>query len=322
MEESKLKDYKVSVIIPVYNDLDGIRRCLKSILTQNYDKELYEIIIVDNGSKDGTLEFLKSKPVKYLEENKIKSSYAARNKGIKNAINEILCFTDSDVIIDKNWIKEGVKSLIDLNKNDKKGIVFGKINLIGDPFQNAYSLYDYVTGFRNLLATNNIFAFKEIFKEVGYFNHTIISGGDNEWGERLLNKGFIIKKDDNVIIHHPLRNNFKSHYRKRIRTGYGKGQTGYKHYGKRIKDEFNKDQMIKKNYKSSNTKFQTFDVLLNRLKIQLQLVTSAFNLIRKSEQKKISILKFITNYVPTVIFFTFLTLYGTFLQKVGKEFSR
>jgi len=322
MKDSKPRDFKVSVIIPVYNDLDGIRRCLKSLINQTYDKELYEIIIIDNGSSDGTIEFLKSKPVKFLEEKSIKSSYAARNKGIKNATNEILCFTDSDVFLDKNWIKKGVKSLVKLNKNNKKGIVFGKINFIGDPFQNVYSLYDYITGFRNLLATANIFAFKEIFKEVGYFKHTIISGGDNEWGERLLNKGFIIKKDDNVIIHHPLRNNFKSHYRKRIRTGFGKGQTGYKHYGKRIKDEYDKDQMIRKNNKSSNKIFQTYKVLLSRLKIQLQLIKSAFNFIRQSEQKKISNLKFVIGYIPIVLFFNFLTGYGTFLQKIGKKFNR
>ena len=104
MEELNHNSYKVSVIIPVYNDKRGIKKCLKSLLEQNYNKELYEIIIVDNGSTDGTKEFLKKSPVKFLEENDIQSSYASRNKGIKHSKNEILCFTDSDVIVDKNWI--------------------------------------------------------------------------------------------------------------------------------------------------------------------------------------------------------------------------
>jgi glycosyltransferase involved in cell wall biosynthesis len=321
MEELNHNNYKVSVIIPVYNDKRGIKKCLKSLLEQNYNKELYEIIIIDNGSTDGTKEFLKKSPVIFLEKNDIQSSYASRNKGIKQSKNEILCFTDSDVIVDKNWIKNGVKSLIELKKKGKNGVIFGKICLIGDPYQNIYTLYDYATNFRNLLATNNIFTYKEIFKKVGYFNHTIISGGDNEWGERVLNNGYVIEKVDDVIIYHPLRNDFRSHYRRRIRIGYGKGQTGYKHYGKTIRTEYGKEQIVK-NYGDSFPIFQIFNVLLNRLKIQLQLIIFAFNLIRKSEQKKISILKFITCYIPIVLFFNFLTGYGTFLQKIGKKFNR
>jgi len=118
----------------------------------------------------------------FLEENGIQSSYASRNKGIKNSKNEILCFTDSDVIVDKNWIKNGVRSLIELKKKGKKGVIFGKICLIGDPYQNIYTLYDYATGFRNLLATNNIFTYKEIFKKIGYFDESIPTGDDKILG--------------------------------------------------------------------------------------------------------------------------------------------
>jgi len=321
MEKLKLKDYQVSVIIPIYNDIKRIKECLKSLIDQNYNKDLYEIIIVDNGSTDGTKEFLKQSPVIFLEMNEIKSSYAARNKGIKHAKNEILCFTDSDVIVDKNWIKNGVKSLIELRRQGKKGVIFGKICLIGDPYQNLYTLYDYATGFRNLLATNNIFTFKDTFKEIGYFNPSVISGGDNEWGERLLNKGFVIQKDDRVIIYHPLRNDFKSHYRKRIRHGFGKGQTGYKQYGKTVRTEFGKEQVIQ-NYGDSVPIFKVSITLVNRLNIQIQLIIHAFNLIRKAKSQKISTLKFIIMYIPLALFFSILTMYGTLLQKSGKRFKR
>lgn len=321
MEELKLKDYKVSVIIPVYNDIRRIKKCLKSLLDQNYNKNLYEIIIVDNGSTDGTKEFLKQSPAIFLEMNEIKSSYAARNKGIKHAKNEILCFTDSDVIVDENWIKNGVKSLIKLKKQGKKGIIFGKICMIGDPYQNLFTLYDYATGFRNLLATNNIFTLNDAFKEIGYFNQNVISGGDNEWGERLLNSGYVIQKDNNVIIYHPLRNDFKSLYRKRIRHGFGKGQTGYKQYSKTVRTEFGKEQVLQ-NYGGSIPIFKVPITLLNRLNIQIQLIILAFNLIRKTKSQKISTLKFIIMYIPLALFFSFLTFYGTLLHKSGKSFKR
>ena len=89
MNELNSKDHKVSVIGPVYNDKKGIKSCLNSLLNQNYHNDDYEIIIVDNGSTDGTKEFLKKNSrVLFLEENQIRSSYAARNKGIKHSKNE------------------------------------------------------------------------------------------------------------------------------------------------------------------------------------------------------------------------------------------
>jgi len=62
MEELNHNNYKVSVIIPVYNDKRGIKKCLKSLLEQNYNKELYEIIIVDNGATNGAKEYFFSFP--------------------------------------------------------------------------------------------------------------------------------------------------------------------------------------------------------------------------------------------------------------------
>ena len=114
MEELNHNSYKVSVIIPVYNDKRGIKKCLKSLFDQNYDKDLYEIIVVDNGATNGTKEFLKQSPVNFLEMNEIQSPYAAKNIGIKHAKKKILCFTNPDEIVDRSWIKNSIKSLIKL----------------------------------------------------------------------------------------------------------------------------------------------------------------------------------------------------------------
>ena len=139
MEDSFIDYNKVSVIIPVYNDLEGIKKCLNSLYNQSYDKNLFEIIVIDNGSTDGTKEFLKKSPVNFVELNEIKSSYAARNKGIYYAKNEILGFTDSDVITDRNWIKNGVESYNNLRKKGMDGVIFGKLIRLYNWFSKSFS---------------------------------------------------------------------------------------------------------------------------------------------------------------------------------------
>ena len=56
---------KVSIIIPVLNERKFIKRCLESILKNNYRKDLLEILIFDGGSNDGTYEILKEYEKKY-----------------------------------------------------------------------------------------------------------------------------------------------------------------------------------------------------------------------------------------------------------------
>src|SRR3972149_7571598 len=86
----------ISVVIPVYNDPGGIVVTLKSILNQNYPPDLCEILVVDNNSSDDTPEIIEEFAKKYpgriisLKETGIQSSYAARNKAIKESKGEII----------------------------------------------------------------------------------------------------------------------------------------------------------------------------------------------------------------------------------------
>lgn len=86
----------VSAVIPAYNREKTIRRCIDSILRQTY--EVSEIIVVDDGSTDGTLEILVNE---YKEKVKVikqphKGAQAARNAGICAAESEYIAFLDSD----------------------------------------------------------------------------------------------------------------------------------------------------------------------------------------------------------------------------------
>ena len=87
--------YKISVVIPTLNRINTLQRALDSVINQTYKPA--EIIVVDNGSSDGTIKFLREQypKITILTENKIGVS-SARNKGIKKSINQWIALLDSD----------------------------------------------------------------------------------------------------------------------------------------------------------------------------------------------------------------------------------
>ncbi|MBF0557609.1 MAG: glycosyltransferase [Nitrospirae bacterium] len=99
---------KYSVIVPAYNSEFCIRQCLSSLIDQSLGREHYEIIVVDDGSTDGTANIIREFEVKYLWEPN-SGPAKARNYGAREAAGEIILFTDSDCVPSHNWIEEMVK---------------------------------------------------------------------------------------------------------------------------------------------------------------------------------------------------------------------
>lgn len=97
---------KISVIIPVYNTENYVRKCIESILIQTYKN--IEIIIIDDGSKDDSgkicEEFLVDNRVKIFHQNNQGTS-CARNYGLKNVTGKYICFIDSDDYVEKDYIE-------------------------------------------------------------------------------------------------------------------------------------------------------------------------------------------------------------------------
>lgn len=100
---------KVSVIIPTYNEKDVLQKCLDSLSKQTY-KDI-EIIVVDDGSTDGTSDKLLT-----LKQNHLGAG-SARNLGAKNAKGEILAFVDADMTFETNFIENLVKPILNKKTN-------------------------------------------------------------------------------------------------------------------------------------------------------------------------------------------------------------
>ena len=110
------KEFKVSVVIPTYNRVAYLGRAITSVLNQSYP--VNEIIVIDNGSTDQTLSFIKKKftSIRVITEKKRGVSFA-RNLGIKNCKYDWIAFLDSD----DEWITEKIeKQFILLKKSNFK----------------------------------------------------------------------------------------------------------------------------------------------------------------------------------------------------------
>ncbi len=294
---------RISVIVPVYNDENRISKCIQSLLNQTYNKNFYEILIVDNGSTDRTRTVVNRYPVKILVEAKKRSSYAARNKGVRYANNEILAFTDSDAIADKNWLENGVKALSVLIHSNKRKIVVGIVKPLDNPYLNIFSLYDYITAFRHELKTWNLFVYKKDFNKIGFFNEKLISGGDVNWGVKAIKNGFNIKKAKNVIIYHPLRSSFNSLLKKQFRVGYGSGQLLRDYY-----KNFHSEYFIMK------------EILKEPIRIKFW-ITSTIKIIYKYlKNEKIGFSYFLP-LIFIVLIFCFTTSFSRLRGFLGKKFK-
>ena len=103
----------VSVIVPTHDRLERLQACLQSLLSLHYPN--YEIIVVDNApSTSASADFIQQTyadvpQVRYIREDHPGSSWA-RNRGLMAAQGEIVAFTDDDVVIDRYWLVELVRS--------------------------------------------------------------------------------------------------------------------------------------------------------------------------------------------------------------------
>lgn len=213
----------VSVIIPVYNGATGIEKTLIALQQQTYPTNSFEIIVVDNGSTDTTRDIVSKYNAQLLEQ-PIRSSYAARNMGIAAARGDIIAFTDSDCVPHKNWLLHGVQYLETHNAD----IIGGFVSFTFSDTPSASEYADALINIDNessiamhgMAATANLFVRRTVLNHVGVFNHTLQSGGDNEWCARAKTAGFVMRFAKDAIVYHPART-FKELVIKHIRIGSG-----------------------------------------------------------------------------------------------------
>ena len=174
---------QISVVIPVYNSESYLARCLEALLAQDYPAEHFEILVVDNNSTDASRQIAEGfDPVRLLNESK-QSSYAARNRAIREASGEIIAFLDPDCVPVPDWLSTIAAAL----EPPERMIVLGKREFDA-PTRGLRRLSDYDTVLAEYLHAsdnpniyfgycNNMAVQRATLEEQGGF-HEIARGAD------------------------------------------------------------------------------------------------------------------------------------------------
>ena len=149
---------KFSIIIPVYNTAKYLEKCITSLLSQNFKS--FEIICIDDGSEDNSIEILKQyQNLKILKEKNSGSGFA-RNRGLEIAKGEYILFIDSDDWADKKYLDKINDSL----KNNPDILIFGALTYDdGILRKGSYSINKIPKKYFNKSFNKNDFQ-NEIFK--------------------------------------------------------------------------------------------------------------------------------------------------------------
>ncbi|MFC1577579.1 glycosyltransferase [Thermodesulfobacteriota bacterium] len=213
----------VSVVVPAYNSPKRTAKCIEALLNQSYPKNLYEIIVIDNGSKDDTAKMIQRYPVIFFAENGIKSPYAARNMGIKKAKGKIIAMVDVNCIPVKNWIHQGVETIIKENAD----LVGGNIIFTFSPQKTNSEIFDSITNVqikhnireRKITKGGNLFVKRSVLDKIGLFP-VLRSGGDVIWTGKATSAGFKLAYSSSACATYPARK-LGSLLKKQIRVGIG-----------------------------------------------------------------------------------------------------
>ena len=247
--------HNVSVIVVCLNEKNNIGLCIESLIEQEYPAEHYEIIVVDNGSADGTIEIVEKyisagKNIRLIH-NPVIGIAGSRNLGISNAAHDLVAFTDADCIAPKEWLKKLVEGYNKYHAKDKQVAGVGGSNV---PPTGSARFYDVLHIFLNTylgshgsvqgkrfeqdrpvphLPTVNILLYKPAVIRTGGFDVTFGNiGEDQDLSFRMQRNGFKYFYIKDAIVFHKLRPTFKKWLQNMFLYGKGRAWVMKKYPGK------------------------------------------------------------------------------------------
>jgi len=202
----------VSVVIPTYNRLPILKKCLDSLENQILPGAIqdFEIVVVDDGSTDGTINWLENNidsfPHLRLFEQSHGGPALGRNLGVEKSNGDVIVFIDSDLVVDKFFLVNHVNSLIKTWEKfgNRKCFTYGSVINTSDfnnPMSEPFKIQDLSWAY---FATGNVAIDKKVLEKVGLFDTSFRLYGweDLELGERLRNIGVKLIKCPKAIGYH------------------------------------------------------------------------------------------------------------------------
>lgn len=231
----------ISVIVVVKNGEKTITQCLDSLFAQDQVGEQYEVIVVDGGSRDKTLSLVEKYPVKIIKDEGGSISHG-RNLGVQASRGEFVAFTDSDCVVQGDWLRSLIKEL----QSRSDIIALGGPNLINDsdfplskvigymqetflgsggsPQSHAIKGPRYVYSLPNC----NVMYKKQVFNEET-FDDGLNVGEDCDLNYRLRKRGYSFLYFPNAVVWHYRPSNLKDFCHKMFAYGNAMAKVMRKH---------------------------------------------------------------------------------------------
>lgn len=188
-----------SVVIPCFNEAENIGKCLLSLNNQSLPRSQFEVIVVDNGSDDDSVQISQALADRVLEYPNIRVG-EVRNRGVLEAQGRNLVFLDADCTLDKDWLNRALRLL---EQNDKTAFGGGCLLPSNASWIERCWLLEGPDGNtlpKELIGCSIVLP-RGMFEQVGGFSESMLSGEDSELSIRLKSQGNTVRltRDLNVV---------------------------------------------------------------------------------------------------------------------------
>lgn len=217
---NNVDDLRVSIVIPHFQMPRELRRCLASVLAQRLDHGRFEVIVVDNASRDFPSDVANDfENVTFVRES-TPGPGIARNTGAAAATAPILLFIDADCVAYPGWAQAAVDAVaVDIAHRIVGGDV--RVDLAEPGAITALEAYESVFAYRqrsyiesqHFSGTGNLAVGRAVYDAVGPFAGIDVAE-DREWGQRASALGFRVVYEPKMVISHPARTSFDELQRK------------------------------------------------------------------------------------------------------------
>lgn len=215
------------MVVPVRNGEASIGETLRALLGQDHPDDLHEVIVVDNGSTDGTAAVIRAQPVSYIHEPTPGVSHA-RNRGIAESRGEVIAFLDGDCVPVPLWLSEIAEPFGD----PKVGCVAGElghgpvhtvaerqaVRMLGEWQRHA------VSSKPPYAVTANAAYRREVLDAIGHFDPDLSRAQDVELGLRFHDRSALkLVFAEKALAHHRHRSSQLGFLRQQFGWAYGAG---------------------------------------------------------------------------------------------------
>lgn len=239
----------ISVIIPVYNGAQTLPACLRALKKQTVSPEAFEIIVVDDGSTDGSALVAQQPGVRVIRQNNAGAA-AARNHGARVAQGELLLFTDADCVPAPDWVAQLSAPFADATVAGAKGVYqTAQTELTPRFVQMEYeSKYERMADAETIdfVDTYSAAYRREVFWAVGGFDVTFpgASVEDQEFSFRVAEAGHRLVFAPQAMVLHTHDRSAPEYARRKYSIGYWKNWVVQRHPDK-LRHDSHTPQILK-----------------------------------------------------------------------------